>query len=130
MVLKSLFPETSSCWGCDNFNPPPPPPPILPDLTSTTKLTLEKIRVRLPQIRINKISQYLKDITNDLTRSNPWEIPLAMAIKFVSSKGYDKKHIMHLMSYNIEIMNNDKINEVTEELFQLLFSRLQIGLET
>ena len=53
-----------------------------------------------------------------------------MAIKFVSSKGYDKKHIMHLMSYNIEIMNNDKINEVTEELFQLLFSRLQIRLET
>ena len=37
---------------------------------------------------------------------------------------------MHSKSDNIEIMINDKANEVVEELFQLLLHRYPIGLET
>ena len=37
---------------------------------------------------------------------------------------------MHSKSANIEIMINDKADEVKEELFQSLFSRYKIGLET
>ena len=36
---------------------------------------------------------------------------------------------MHSKSDNIEIMINDKADEVVEELFQSFFSRYQIGLE-
>ena len=37
---------------------------------------------------------------------------------------------MHSKSANIEIMINDKADEVKEELLQSLFSRYKIGLET
>ena len=37
---------------------------------------------------------------------------------------------MHSISDNIEIIINDKEDEVVEELFQSLPSRYQIGLET
>ena len=36
---------------------------------------------------------------------------------------------MHSKSNNIEIMTNDKTDEVIEENFQLLLSRYHIGLE-
>ena len=36
---------------------------------------------------------------------------------------------MHSISDNIEIMINDKSDEVIEKLFQLLLSRYKIGLE-
>ena len=38
--------------------------------------------------------------------------------------------IKHSKRDNIEIMINDKTDEVIEKLFQSLFSRYQIGLET
>ena len=37
---------------------------------------------------------------------------------------------MHSKSNNIEIMINNKANEVIEKLFPLLYSRYQNGLET
>ena len=37
---------------------------------------------------------------------------------------------MHSKSYNIEIMINDKVEDVIEEIFQVLLSRYQTGLET
>ena len=53
-----------------------------------------------------------------------------MAINFISPKDIDEELVMHSKSGNIEIMINDKANEVIEELFQSLHSRYQIGLET
>ena len=44
-----------------------------------------------------------------------WKIQLTIAINFISSKGADEKRVMHLMSDKIEIMINDKANEVKEE---------------
>ena len=48
----------------------------------------------------------------------------------MSSKQNDEKHVMHSSSYNIELMINDKEDEVIEGLFQLIFSRYQIVLVT
>ena len=36
----------------------------------------------------------------------------------MSSKDNDKERIMHSKSDNIEIMINDKVDEITEQLFQ------------
>ena len=40
----------------------------------------------------------------------------------MSFKDNDEERGMHLAGYNIEIMNNDKANEVIEELFQSFHS--------
>ena len=48
----------------------------------------------------------------------------------MSSKYNDEEHAMHSKSDNIEVMINDKADEVIEEFLQSLLSRYQIGLET
>ena len=48
------------------------------------------------------------------------KIQLTTAINYISSKGTDKEHVIHSKSDNIEIMINDKADEVTEELFESL----------
>ena len=45
----------------------------------------------------------------------------------MSSKDNDEDRVMHLRSDKIELMNNNKKNEVIEERFQSLPSRYQIG---
>ena len=77
----------------------------------------------------NKIRTNLKDIINDLKRSDTWKIQLTIPINFMSSKDNDEEHVMHSKSDNIKIMSNDKADEVIEELFQSLLSRYQVGLE-
>ena len=49
-----------------------------------------------------------------------WKIQLTTAINYISSRGTDKEHVIHSKSDNIEIMINDKADEVTEELFESL----------
>ena len=44
-----------------------------------------------------------------------WKIQLAIAINFISSKENDEEHVMHSKSDNIEIMANNKSDEVIEE---------------
>ena len=78
---------------------------------------------------LNKIRPLLKDIINDLKKSFMWKIQLTIAVNFIFSKDTDEKHVMHSMSDNIKIMNNDKADEFIEELFQSFFSRYQIWLE-
>ena len=65
-----------------------------------------------------------------LRKSDTLTIQLAIEINFISSKDVDEERVMHSKSDNIEIMNNDKPEEVIEELFQSLLYRYQIGLET
>ena len=50
-----------------------------------------------------------------------------MTINFVSSKGTNEERAMHSQSDNMKIMINDQADEVTEELFESLFSRYNIG---
>ena len=53
-----------------------------------------------------------------------------MTINFMSSKNNNEEHVMHSKSDHIEIMINEKVDEVIEKPFQSLPSRYQIGLET
>ena len=58
------------------------------------------------------------------------ENSIKIAINFIYSKDSDEERVMHSKNNNVEIMINDKADEVIEELFQSPFSRYQIGLET
>ena len=79
---------------------------------------------------LNKAKPYLKDIINDLKKSDTWKNQSKIAINFISSKDNDEERVMHSKSDNIEIMINSKRDELIEELSQSLLSRYQIGLET
>ena len=48
----------------------------------------------------------------------------------MSSKDNDEECVMHSKGDNMEMMINDKADEVIQELFQSLLSRYQNGLET
>ena len=47
---------------------------------------------------LNKIRSYLKDIINNLKKSDLWKIQLTITINFISSKDNNKKHVMHSKS--------------------------------
>ena len=67
-------------------------------------------------------------VTNNLKKSDTWKIKLTIVINYISSEDNDEDCAMHSKRDNIEIKLNDKADEITE-LFQLLLSRYQIGLE-
>ena len=71
-----------------------------------------------------------KDIINNLKKFDTWKIHLTTEINFMSSKDNDEECVMHSKNDKIEIMVNDKTDEVIEELFKSLHSRYQTGLET
>ena len=53
-----------------------------------------------------------------------WKIQLTVTINFISSKNTDEERGIHSKSDNIEIMINDKADEVTEQLdFETLYLR-------
>ena len=61
---------------------------------------------------LNKFGPYLKDNINNLKKSDTWKTQLTIAIHFISPKGNDEECVMHSKSDNIEIMINDKADEV------------------
>ena len=69
---------------------------------------------------LNKIRPYLKDIINNLKKSDTWKIQLTIANNFISSIDNDEERVMHSKSDNIEIMINDEADEVIKELFESL----------
>ena len=72
----------------------------------------------------------MKDIVNNLKKSDSWKIKLTVAINFIYSKDTDEEHIMYSKSDKIEIMIYFKADEVVKELFESLLKRYQIGLQT
>ena len=78
---------------------------------------------------LNKIRPYLKDIINNLKKSDTWKIQLTIAYNFISSTDNDEECVMHSKSNNIEIMINDKADEVIKELFDSFTNRYQNNLE-
>ena len=78
----------------------------------------------------NKISPYLKDMINNLEKSDTWKIELTIANNFISSIDNDEECVMHSKSDNIEIMINDEGDEVIKELFDSLKNRYQNNLES
>ena len=76
---------------------------------------------------LNKIRSYLKDMIDNLKKSNMWKIQLTIAIYFISSKDNDEECVMHS---NSDIMINDSVDEAIKELFTSLRNRYQNNLES
>ena len=76
---------------------------------------------------LNKIRSYLKDMIDNLKKSNTWKIQLTIAIYFISSKDNDEECVMHS---NSDIMINDSVDEAIKELFTSLRNRYQNNLES
>ena len=62
---------------------------------------------------VNKIRPYLKDVIKKFKMA----IQLTISNNFISSIDHDRECIMYSKSDNIDIMMNDKADELVEELF-------------
>ena len=88
--------------------------------------SLEKVSILLKIFLLTKLlenlllAKYLISVNADLT----------IAIDSISSKDNSEECVIHSKSDNIEIMTYDNAGEVIEDLFESLFKRYQIGLET
>ena len=60
---------------------------------------------------------YLKDIINNLKKSETFKLGLTIAINFISSIDNNKEHVMHSKSDDMEIMINDEANEFVKKNF-------------
>ena len=60
---------------------------------------------------------YLKDIKNDLKKTDKWKTQFTIAINMISSKDNDEELVMHSKSDNIELTIYDNTDEVIEEFF-------------
>ena len=79
---------------------------------------------------LNKVRPYLKNIANNLKKSDSCEIQLKIANNIISSIGNDEERVMHSKSDNIEIMFNDESDEVIKEIFDSPKNRYQNNLES
>ena len=59
---------------------------------------------------LNKIRPYLKDIINNLKKSDTWKIQLTVANN-IFSRDHDEERVMHSKSDSIEIMINNEEDE-------------------
>ena len=57
------------------------------------------IKIKHYQLK-NKIRPYLKDVINNLKKSDTWKIQLTLAINFISSIDNDEARVMHSKSDN------------------------------
>ena len=60
---------------------------------------------------LNKIRPSLKDIINNLKKSDTWKIQLTTENNFISSIDNAEEYVMHSKIDNIEIMINDEADE-------------------
>ena len=61
---------------------------------------------------LHKIRPYLKEIANNLKKSDTWKIQLTISNNFISFIDNDAECVMHSKSDNIENMINDEAYEV------------------
>ena len=61
---------------------------------------------------LNEIKSYLKNITNNLKKSDSSKIQMKTAVNFILSKVTNEEHVMHSKSDSIETMIYDKVGEV------------------
>ena len=71
----------------------------------------------------------MKDIINNMKKSDTWRIQLTIAINFIFSKDTDEEHVMHSKSDNIEIVIYNTGDKVIQELFESFLFRYQADLE-
>ena len=72
---------------------------------------------------LNKVRSYLKDIMNNLKKSDTWKIQLTIANNFIFSVDNDEPCVMHSKCDNIKIAISDKADEVIKELSESLKNR-------
>ena len=72
-----------------------------------------------------KLKRYMKDIIFNLKKSDTSQIQLTTAVNFMFSKDNDEDCAMYSKNDNLEIVTDDKANEVAENIFQSLLSRYQ-----
>ena len=79
---------------------------------------------------LNKIRSYLRDVIRNIEKSGASKIQLTITLNFICpNDGNDEKHVIHSKRDNIEILINDKADEVIKKLFKSLQKRHQIRLE-
>ena len=78
-------------------------------------------------VKENPYRKKKKHSTNNLKKSDMWKIQLTIAISFIASKDKYEECVMRSESDNIEIMINDKADEVIEKRFKSHLNRSQIG---
>ena len=71
----------------------------------------------------------LKDILDNIKKSDIWKIQLTIANNFLSTIDNDEKCVIHSKSDNIEITINDESDEVIKELFDSLKNRYENNFE-
>ena len=71
---------------------------------------------------------YLKDIINNLKKSDTWKTQLTIANNFISPIDNDDQRVMHSKSDNIEI--DDEADEAIKELFDSFENGYQNNLES
>ena len=69
-----------------------------------TKVTVLEIKNLSVKEYLNKIIPYLKDIINNLKKSDAWKVQLTIANSFTSSIYNDEDHLMHSKSGNITLV--------------------------
>ena len=72
----------------------------------------DKNKILSVKKHLNKIRPYLKGIINNLKKSDIWKTQLTIGNNFISSIDNDEECVMHSKSNNIEIMMNDKAQEI------------------
>ena len=72
----------------------------------------------------------MKDIIDNLKKSDMWKIQLTTTINFASLIDNDEEHVMNSKSDNIEIMINNEADKVIKELFDSLKNRYHNNLES
>ena len=79
---------------------------------------------------LSKIKPYLKDIVNNLKKSETWKIQLTITTNFISSNDdNDEECVVHSENDNTEIMMSSEADEVIENLLKSFKKRYQNILE-
>ena len=95
------------------------------------KSNSDKNRILSVEEYLDKIKPYLKDIINDLRKSDERKIQLTIIINFIfSNDDKDEQRVMHSKSGNIEIMTSDDADEVTKKLYDSLKNKYQTNLQS
>ena len=95
------------------------------------KINSDKNKALSVEEYLNKIRPYLKDVINDLKKSDTLKIQLTVKVNFLSSKDdNDEKRAIQWNSDSIEIMINDKADKVIKQLSKSLKNRYQNNLES
>ena len=75
---------------------------------------------------LNKSRPYLKEIINDINKSDTWKIQLTVTVNYIFSTGNNEGRVTQSKSDNIKIMINYKTDEGIKELFDWLIKKYQI----